>query len=225
MFSMLIMRSVDGDVTARARIRDHALALFADRGPDAVSIRQIAAEAGVSPALVLHHFGSKDGLRQAVDDHVATLFEGLLGESSQAELAEFVKGDGTSLAEVFSTALPAGSPLPAYLRRLLLSGDPAGTQLFHGWFEGTRALLDHMVATGLAGPVTDPDVRSAFALAADLALILLRDPITHALGVDPLTADGMARWSRQVTRIYHHGLWAAGNDGDHDPAPGSDGRN
>jgi TetR/AcrR family transcriptional regulator, regulator of cefoperazone and chloramphenicol sensitivity len=35
--------------------------LFAVPGPDAVTIWQIATAAGVSPALVVHHFGSKEG--------------------------------------------------------------------------------------------------------------------------------------------------------------------
>ena len=33
-------------------------------------MRAVAAEAGVSPALVIHHFGSKDALRAACDEHV-----------------------------------------------------------------------------------------------------------------------------------------------------------
>lgn len=39
-----------------------ARAVFADRGFDGASIRAIAAEAGVDPALVHHYFGSKDQL-------------------------------------------------------------------------------------------------------------------------------------------------------------------
>jgi pimeloyl-ACP methyl ester carboxylesterase len=38
--------------------------LFAVHGPAAVTVRQIATAAGVSPALVVHHFGSKEGLRE-----------------------------------------------------------------------------------------------------------------------------------------------------------------
>lgn len=47
-----------------------AMELFAQRGPNAVSVREIAAHAGVNHALVFRHFGSKDGLTQAVWDRV-----------------------------------------------------------------------------------------------------------------------------------------------------------
>ena len=43
------MRSAADDRTARAAIRDEALRLFAAQGPDAVTVRQVAAAAGVSP--------------------------------------------------------------------------------------------------------------------------------------------------------------------------------
>ena len=53
------------DLTAKARIRDRALLLFAERGPDRVTVRDVAVAADVSPGLVMHHFGSKAGLREA----------------------------------------------------------------------------------------------------------------------------------------------------------------
>ena len=68
------------DRTARARIRDEALRLFAERGPDAVTMRDIAAAAGVSPALLVRHYGSKDGLVEAVDSHVVQALEALLAQ-------------------------------------------------------------------------------------------------------------------------------------------------
>lgn len=70
LFMIINVQSLPDDRTARARIRDEALRLFGNHGPDAVTLRDIAAAAGVSPALVVRHYGSKDGLREAVDDHV-----------------------------------------------------------------------------------------------------------------------------------------------------------
>src|SRR2546423_15267855 len=108
----------EGDLTSKAVIRNAALRLFAERGHDAVSVRGIAAAAGVSPALVVHHFGSKDGLRAAVDEHVGAIFDGFLAALDGVDwTGEEVGG---SLAELFVAGLPPDSPVPAYLRRLLL---------------------------------------------------------------------------------------------------------
>ena len=78
--------SPSSDLTAKATIRNKALRLFADRGPDAVTVRDVAAAAEVSPALVMHHFGSKAGLREAVDEHVAQTFDAMLDTLTDAEV-------------------------------------------------------------------------------------------------------------------------------------------
>ncbi|UOE43873.1 TetR family transcriptional regulator [Agromyces larvae] len=50
------------DLIAAARVE------FAEHGVDGATTRRIAARAGVDPAMIAHHFGSKDGLWQAVLD-------------------------------------------------------------------------------------------------------------------------------------------------------------
>lgn len=207
--NMLNMRSADEvDLTARAVIRNAALRLFADHGAEAVTVRQIAAEAGVSPALVLHHFGSKAGLRQAVDEFAASAFDAILETGGRDEvLASMTSGDSASLSAAFAQVFPPSSPLPAYLRRLLVSGDPGGTALFGRWLAGTRQLLAALEEQGLARPTGDPDVRAAFLLANDLAVVLLRDRIHEALGFDPLDPDGVQRWGAEVTSVYAQGVW------------------
>src|SRR5262245_26900273 len=54
-----------GQSEARAEILRAARALFAERGFAGTSIRAVAADAGVDPALVHHYFGTKDGLFRA----------------------------------------------------------------------------------------------------------------------------------------------------------------
>lgn len=146
-------------------IRDEALRLFADRGPDAVTVRDVARAAAVSPALVMHHFGSKGGLRRAVDDHVIAVLEAVLDALPPGRAAG-------SLAEDVVRGLPDGSPVPAYLRRLLLTGDPAGMRFFAQWYElardGSGSGRPDLVALG------------------DLGRLLLRDQLAAVLGADPL---------------------------------------
>ena len=80
------MRSAD--LAAPERIWHAALARFAEEGYAASSVRTIAADAGVSPALILHHFGSKEGLRAACDEFVFAFFKDMLGRVAQAEPAQ-----------------------------------------------------------------------------------------------------------------------------------------
>lgn len=50
----------------RAELVDAAFAVFAEKGFQRLSIRQIAEEIGTSHTALLHHFGSKDALLEAV---------------------------------------------------------------------------------------------------------------------------------------------------------------
>ena len=57
-----------GNQDTRSSILDAARNAFAEKGYDKASIRAIAAEAGVDPALVHHYFGTKDKLFLATMD-------------------------------------------------------------------------------------------------------------------------------------------------------------
>ena len=57
-----------------------AMAMFAERGFDGVTVRDISAQAGVSVGLINHHFGSKEGLREAVDVYFISQFEEVVTE-------------------------------------------------------------------------------------------------------------------------------------------------
>jgi AcrR family transcriptional regulator len=50
----------------RAELVDAAFAVFAEKGFQRLSVRQIAEEIGTSHTALLHHFGSKDALLEAV---------------------------------------------------------------------------------------------------------------------------------------------------------------
>lgn len=199
------MSSPPDDRTSRARIRDEALRLFAEHGPDAVTIRDIAAAAGISPALVVRHYGSKDALRAAVDDHVAHIFEAMLAPVSTGPGA-LEPGALPSLAEMVTGHLPADSPIPGYLARLLVTSGPVGSALFRKLHAVSRDALDGLTESGSAESGADPDVRAAFLLVNDLAVLMLRSHLTELLGVDPLSAGGMQRWGAEVLSIYRSGL-------------------
>ncbi|KZS85064.1 HTH-type transcriptional repressor [Mycobacterium persicum] len=195
------------DRTARARIRDEALRLFAARGPAAVTMRDIATAAGVSAALVIRHYGSKDGLIEAVDTQVVATFDVLLTEiTDQTGASDLGPAAVPGLLDGLARHLPPDSAIPGYLSRMLIDGGPAGSTLFERLFLLSKAALDAMVAAGTASPGTDPEIRAAFLLVNDLALLTLRPRLIEVLGVDPLAASGMQRWAGEVLSIYRDGL-------------------
>jgi AcrR family transcriptional regulator len=205
---MCAVRRVDrGDLTARAVIRDQALRLFAVHGPEAVSLRRVAAAAGVSPGLVVHHFGSRAGLREAVDAHVAGLFDELFTTMGEADWRSPTVG--ASFAEALLAQLPPDSPVPAYLRRLLLSGDAAGHALFARWYALTSQVLDELTAAGIMRPAADPQARAAFLMVNDLAALVMREHLAAVLGVDPLSPDGAPRWAENVIAVYRDGVFTS----------------
>lgn len=191
----------------RAVIRDEALRLFAAHGPDAVTVRQIATAAGVSPGLVIHHFGSKARLREVVDQHVLATFEVMFGELT-GEGGHDLLGSAAvgSLTELMAAHLPPESSIPGYLRHLLLTDTEAGRVLFRRLFDFSHLALTALAQEGLASAGQDPQARAVLLLAQDLAVFLLRDRMADVLGADPLSRDGMARWASEALAIYRNGL-------------------
>jgi AcrR family transcriptional regulator len=76
-----------GSPNARRAVLDAARELFAELGFERTTMRAVAAQAAVDPALIYHYFGDKDGLLVAalqppVDE--ATVFSGLADEADGA---------------------------------------------------------------------------------------------------------------------------------------------
>lgn len=89
----------------RARVLDAAIARFAVKGIAATSLRDIASEAGVTPALLHYYFGDKPQLQDAViEERLIPLFADLRAPLQQAGddvselIAAFVIGVGRLVA-------------------------------------------------------------------------------------------------------------------------------
>ncbi|NKY97041.1 TetR/AcrR family transcriptional regulator [Nocardiopsis alborubida] len=133
------------DLTGRARIRMSALRLFSEQGFSSTSLRAIATDAGVSHALVRHHFGSKEKLREAVDEDVLDAFDEILSDIGEREggpenLAAFSEAS----VKLFGT----DAVRREYLRRALAEGSDLSARLFARLLEGVRIRLSAMGGTG-----------------------------------------------------------------------------
>ena len=70
---------------ARERILEAAQKQLAEGGPDAIRLQAVAADLGISHPTILHHFGSRDGLMEALETRaMRALQEDLLAGSGDA---------------------------------------------------------------------------------------------------------------------------------------------
>lgn len=197
------MRSVS-DLTAAALIRESAMRLFAERGTTGVSIRDVAADAGVSPSLVMHHYGSKERLKAAVDERATQALTELIAGFNDAGPGEL---SAMSFASAFAERFGEDSAVVPYLRRLLIDGGPPAKALFRTLFDATLAMMAALEAAGVAKPATDAAVRAALLLVNDLAVMVLRDQVVAAVGFDPFAPEGLLRWGETVMEVYTTGVF------------------
>ena len=190
---MLYMRTVPQDhaavdLTGRARIIASATEMFAAHGFRAATVRQIAAHAGVSPALVTHHFGGKAALRQECDDRVLRF----LSEKSRGDL---------SPAATLDAALRVFGP---YLARML-SDDSADTSaLFAGLMRLAQQAVTAGITSGAMRDSADPEALAAVLVVFGVAPFFVRTPLAAWAGGD--VTDAISRLAGPIAEIYTHGL-------------------
>jgi AcrR family transcriptional regulator len=187
------------DLTARARIRDAAITRFADAGVDATSIRAIATDAGVSAGLVIHHFGSKDALRVACDQHVAALVR---------DRKQRVAAAGAGLDPVAALRDAGdGPPLLRYLARTLVDGSPHVAELVDELVEDAVDYLEQGVATGLITPSDDPRGRAVVLTLWSLGSLVLHEHVHRIVGID-LTGDPqeLGAWAVPASEVLAKGV-------------------
>jgi AcrR family transcriptional regulator len=187
------------DRTGRARIRDAAIGLFGERGVDGTSLKLIAEAAGVSQPLIVHHFGSKDGLRVACDEHVAASVRASKLEAMSA-------GSGIDPMAALRS-VDDNRPLMRYLARTLTDGSPH-----------VAALVDEMVAdaveymaegerTGAVLPSEHPRERAVVLTVWSLGLLALSEHVERLLGVDVLgSGDQLTAYILPALEILSKGV-------------------
>jgi AcrR family transcriptional regulator len=164
-----------GDSGTRDAIRRAAGRQFARRGYDRTSLRSIASEAGVDPALVSHFFGSKQKLFVEV--------VGLPIDPTEV-VASVFDGDRATVGARFARFLLAALDDPETRRRMIglvraAASEPAAARM-------VRDLLTREVIASLveAIGVEDAGLRANLVGSQIVGLLMAR----HIVGVEPLAS-------------------------------------
>jgi AcrR family transcriptional regulator len=186
-----------GDARSKTAIADAARRRFGRAGYAATTIRAIADDAGVDPALVLYFFGSKDALFAACVDwpfDPAAELPAVIGDRRA--------GVGSRLVALMLDSWDAqdGRNLVVAQLRAAMGHETAGVQL--------RAFLE----SEILGPLTtalhcdQPELRGSLVAAQLIGLGIAR----HVLKLEPLASlpreDVVAVVGPQVQRALTHRL-------------------
>ncbi|MFE0151843.1 TetR/AcrR family transcriptional regulator [Nonomuraea sp. NPDC059007] len=187
------------DLTARARIRDAAMRQFGEHGFERATIRGIADGAGVSSGLVRHHFGSKQGLREACDAYLVKAIRTLNDE---------VRADaGHNYVAVASAVF---GPYQRYMSRALAEGSAA--EVFDAIAELGEQWLAEADKSRPDPPTVPVRARATVGTAMALAVSVLQEHISRRLGVRVFSPAGDELLARVLLDLYSHS-WLTPEEG------------
>ncbi len=192
------------DLTAYARIRDAALELFADRGVRATSVRDIAAAAGVSPGLVQHHFATKAGLRDAINDHVVAVAVEAFNDLP-------TDGDPTLIQQQLGDRVTAfvrdNSPALRYVARAVADRDEGALRIFDAFVAISRAQWERLAEHGLLRPDASLEWAALHVVVLNLATVLMREAIERHLPAPFTDPEELDRWNQATNALFQRGLY------------------
>ena len=194
------------DRSTQARIRDAALTCFAEQGFSATTVRAIAARAGVSAPLVIHHFGSKARLRAACDAFVSAYVR-------ERKLEAMRAGPGLDPLSLLRSE-DDRLPLLAYLARALHDDSAAVAALVDELIEDAEAVLAAGVESGTVRALDHPRGVAAVLTLWSLGALALHEHVERVLGVDLTGPVGASQrqpgYTVPALEILTRGLLAPG---------------
>jgi AcrR family transcriptional regulator len=198
--------------SAREPIIRAAFRVFGEAGIESTSLREVARAAGVSPALVVHHFGGKEGLVAAVDEAALREFGAAYrsGEDRDREA-----GESDLLRERAGQTARVMSEMPeicSYLGRALVEGTAGSAALFQMMVEAGRGEIDSLAEEDALRPDADRQwatLQHFFLIWAPLSFMPL---LREALGDDLLAPDQLDRWVDANVKLLECGLYKGGRD-------------
>lgn len=203
------MATSDAQPDGRQRLIATALSLFAERGFDAVTVRDISKACDVSVGLINHHFGSKEGLREAVDLHVMAQFEEALtilpGEDGP-EGADPEAVNVTDWVDDWIARHEEGSAvLFGYFRRALLDDSEWGARIFKRFYAIAQNTVTRLDAHGAIRPDVDRLWLPFLMIYLELGTTLLDPYIRQVMGKSGFDKDLWRRRHRAYRSLLVQG--------------------
>jgi TetR/AcrR family transcriptional regulator len=194
------------ETQVREALLSAARSLFLRYGFRAVSSRQVAAAAGVNPAMIHYYFDGKEGLYRAMLESaiapVVLRLQSMLGNPQSAD----VEG----LVSTYMHTLAANPWIPGLIVREVLTADGSFRQAFVRDFAGRLApMLRNIIGREVEGGGLRSDLDPSLTVVSMLGLALfpfISLPVTtRVLGIDASEA-GVEKLIAHTVRVLLHGI-------------------
>jgi AcrR family transcriptional regulator len=189
----------------RQRLIRTALVLFADRGVNSVSVRDIAKASAVSIGLINHHFGSKDGLRVAVDEYFMQQFEEGIGEAIERR-GENLDDYSNWLDDWIARHKKDWPTTVKYFRRAMLEESEWGESLFSRFYALIQSWVTKSDANGDIADDVDRLWLPFLIMFLELGTMLLDPYIERAIGQSGFETELWRRRHRAYTMMITRGI-------------------
>jgi len=196
---------------ARDALLDAASRLCARHGAAAVSLRRIAAEAGVSPAMVHYYFGDKDGLYDAMLDRTfGRLVERVRAVAAEHGVDEVAPDDRLAgLLRVVTGALAEEPWIPTLVVREVLSEEGRFRERFVAAYASRMAellpgLMREEIAGGRFRRDLDPQLAFLSFMGMTVFPFVARPVVERVLGLEYDEAF-LARFAEHTRRLFVEG--------------------
>jgi AcrR family transcriptional regulator len=197
------------DLRKLERIRQAALKSFATKGASGTSLRSVAADAGVSLGLVQHHFETKSGLIEAVDDYVMSVVIDVVARPVSAPHAKDSISDMGSRV----TALLLEHPdVVDYFGRALIDGSQLGNTIWDTLSAFGTARWTARKENGEAREDIDVTWASLNSLVLAVGTLIVRGHIERQIPGAFTTPEQLDRWQQSVNTLLREGLFQPRHD-------------
>ena len=189
----------------KEQILDTAEELFSDKGYAATSIRRIADQSGVNPALVHYYFGQKKSLLQSVLDRALEPMSMAI-----AEMKDSPEASPDVIADLLMSMAAEHPNIPRLLiREVFLPGGEMQqyfTERMAPRLGGALpALLNREKSAGRLHQDSDPAISAMLILAVSLFPFIARTLAEPGLGIS-FDEDGIKLLKQQVTQLLDRGM-------------------
>lgn len=196
---------MEDDRTARARLRDAAISLVAERGSSALTARAVAERAQLSAGLIRHHFGSMAELVQACDERVVALIR----EQKTSAMSE-----GTGFDMLRGLRASDNGEAIRYLADRLTENSDEMDRLVDLVVKDAEEYLEVGVEHGVIHPSTHARSRAALLTLFSLGSLVLGRHARRLLNVDVGAPDlqaepGIVEYVTTTIELFSQGLLTA----------------